>query len=101
MYKATNDQSYLNEARNIVDAVLRSGSLNPNGILKEYGCGDGDCGMDGPSFKGAFVRNLGELNRVLNGRPYSEWLMNQAASNWNNNRFPLLIIILQNENDGY
>ncbi|ODM94048.1 Mannan endo-1,6-alpha-mannosidase DFG5 [Orchesella cincta] len=86
LFKATRDQNYLTEARKIADAVMNSGALNPNGILREYGCGDGDCGVDGASFKGAFVRNLGELNRELDGRPYSEWLRNQAASNWNNNR---------------
>lgn len=87
LFKATRDENYLNEARKIVDAVLRSGSLNPNGILTDYGFGNGDGGGDGPTFKGVFVRNLGELNREsLQGKPYTEWLRNQAASNWNNNK---------------
>lgn len=38
------------------------------------------------SFKGVFVRNLGELNRYLANRPYSSWLQSQADSIWANNR---------------
>lgn len=89
LFKGTQDQVHLTDARRIADAVLKSGSLNPNGILREYGCGNGDCGADGPTFKGVFVRNLGELNRELADRPYSDWLKKQAESNWNNNRNPL------------
>lgn len=37
LFKATAQQSYINEARAIADAVLRSPQLNPNGVLFEYG----------------------------------------------------------------
>lgn len=49
----TGDGSYIQLARDIVDAVLVS-ALNPSGVLYEYGCegGGGDCGGDGASFKG-------------------------------------------------
>lgn len=84
--KATNQQSYIDEAKRIVEAVFRSDRLTPNGILTDYGCEPGDCGGDVPSFKGSFVRNLGELNRYLPDRPYTTWLQNQANSIWDNNR---------------
>jgi len=86
--KGTGDSMYIDEARKIADAVLASPDLNRNGILYEYGCegGGGDCGGDGPTFKGVFVRNLGELDRALPGRPYKSWLEAQAEANWNNNR---------------
>lgn len=82
------DGSYIKLATDITNAVIQSSNLNPNGILYEYGCegGGGDCGGDGPSFKGIFTRNLGELDRYLPNRPYKSWLEAQAASNWNNNR---------------
>ncbi|KAJ6648380.1 Mannan endo-1,6-alpha-mannosidase DCW1 [Pseudolycoriella hygida] len=82
LFKGTADQNYINEAKSIADAVIRSTSLNPNGVLFDYGCeqGNGDCGNDGPSFKGIFNRNLGELDRVLEGRPYLSWLVAQTDS---------------------
>ncbi|CAL8109371.1 unnamed protein product [Orchesella dallaii] len=86
LHKATNDQSYIDEAKKIVEAVFQSNQLTPNGILTDYGCEPGDCGGDVPTFKGVFVRNLGELNRFLPDRPYTTWLQNQANSIWDNNR---------------
>jgi predicted alpha-1,6-mannanase (GH76 family) len=86
--RATGDANYLAEARLIADAVLRSTYLNDqNGILFEP-CehGGGDCGGDGPSFKGIFMRNLGELNRVLPGHPYSPYLEKQAGAIYVNTR---------------
>lgn len=46
----------------------------------------GDCGGDGPSFKGVFARNLGELDRILEGRPYRPWLIAQTDANYQRNR---------------
>lgn len=37
LFMATSEQSYITEARNIADAVLRSTQLNPRGILFDYG----------------------------------------------------------------
>lgn len=37
LYKATGNQTYINEAKSIADAVLRSPNLNPNGVLFDYG----------------------------------------------------------------
>jgi len=77
--KAKSNSSYLDIARKIADAATHSTHLNPNGILKES-CEAGDCGGDGPSFKGIFVRNLGELDRALQGRPYLAYLKRNADS---------------------
>lgn len=48
--------------------------------------GGGDCGGDGPSFKGVFARNLGELDRFLEERPYRPWLIAQTDANYQHNR---------------
>jgi len=77
--KAKSNSSYLDVARKIADAATHSTHLNPNGILRES-CEGGDCGGDGPSFKGIFVRNLGELDRALQGRPYLAYLKKNADS---------------------
>jgi len=77
--KATSNASYFDIARKIDDAVTQSTHLNPNGILRES-CESGDCGGDGTSFKGIFVRNLGELDRALKGRPYLAYLKKNADS---------------------
>lgn len=88
LFKATGDQNYITEARAIADAVLSSPQLSPDGVLFDYGCeeGGGDCGQDGPTFKGVFVRNLGELDRILVGRPYRNWLNAQTNSLHQRNR---------------
>jgi predicted alpha-1,6-mannanase (GH76 family) len=81
--KATGDANYINRARQIADAVIASNYLSPNGILREP-CEGGDCGGDGPSFKGAFIRNLGELNRALSNRPYSNYIQNNVRAIYEN-----------------
>jgi len=77
--RATGDASLLATARQLAGAATASAGLNPGGILREP-CEPGGCGGDGPSFKGAFVRNLGELDRVLADRPYAAYLARQASS---------------------
>jgi hypothetical protein len=77
LYQATGQGSLLTSARQIADAATTSTYLNPGGVLTEP-CEGGDCGGDGPSFKGAFVRGLGELNAVVSGHPYTGWLQHQA-----------------------
>ena len=78
LYKATNDHNYLSEAQAIADAVVKSSHLNSNGILREPGESD-DCTNDSASFKGAFIRGLGELSRALNNR-YHDYIVNNAQS---------------------
>ena len=85
LYKATHDYSVLTRARQIADAATQSGGLNANGITREP-CESGDCGLDGASFKGPFVRGLGALNDLLSDHPYTDYLQRQANSAYANDR---------------
>lgn len=80
LYRATNDSSVLTAAQQIADANTGSSSLNnSSGVLTDP-CETGDCGGDGPSFKGADIRGLAKLNSVLSGHPYTAYLQRQANS---------------------
>ncbi|RZQ64001.1 glycosyl hydrolase [Amycolatopsis suaedae] len=78
MHRATGDATLLTRARDLADASTTAESLNPGGILREP-CEGGDCGVDGPSFKGIYTRGLGGLNAVSSGR-YDAYLRRQADS---------------------
>ncbi|HVX47317.1 MAG TPA: glycoside hydrolase family 76 protein, partial [Mycobacteriales bacterium] len=78
---ATGDRGYLTQARTLAGASTTSTFLNPNGVLTEP-CEANGCGGDGPTFKGVYVRNLGELNASLTGRPYQDYLVRQATTAW-------------------
>jgi len=82
---ATHDASYLGAARVLADASTRSGFLNPGGVLTEP-CEANGCGADGPTFKGVYVRNLGELSAALHGRPYQPYLDRQAHAAYAHDR---------------
>ena len=61
--RATGDDSYLTAAGRLADASTRDAAIIKNGVLTEpCEAGGGNCGADGPSFKGAYIRGLGELN---------------------------------------
>ncbi len=75
--RATGDAGLLTRARQLGTASTTSSQLNSNGILRDP-CESGDCGADGPSFKGAFARGLRALNLALADRPFTTYLRRQA-----------------------
>lgn len=88
LYQAEGNLTYITEARAIADAVIASKVLNDGyGVLWEP-CfqSEPDCGPNAPCFKGIFMRNLAELDRVLEDRPYSAYIRKQADSNYLKNR---------------
>jgi len=87
--KATNNSAYLTSARQLADASTTAASLHTaDGILREP-CENGDCGGDGPSFKGAHVRGLGKLNAALPDHPYTSYLQRQADRAFTADRTPM------------
>ena len=82
---ATGDQGYLTRARTLADASTGADQLTVDGVLTES-CEENGCDINGPSFKGIYVRNLGELNRVLDDHPYTDYLAKQATTAHDNDR---------------
>ena len=83
--RGTGDDRYLERARELADASTTSETLNVDGVLTEP-CEQSGCDVDAPSYKGIYVRNLGELNRALEDHPYSEYLIEQASIANDHNR---------------
>src|ERR1700722_3300390 len=80
----TGDQGYLRAGELIADAALR-GLAGPAGILTEP-CEPSGCDGDQAQFKGIFVRNLHEFQR-LGGQPaYRAFILANADSIWRNAR---------------
>jgi predicted alpha-1,6-mannanase (GH76 family) len=86
LFKATKDRDLLTQARTLADASTTNAAINTDGILHDPGDKPGGGGADGPSFKGAYVRGLAELNTLLPDRPYTNYLWRQADSAHANDR---------------
>jgi predicted alpha-1,6-mannanase (GH76 family) len=80
LYKTTGDIAYLNQATTIADATTIF-LVDGNGILREP-CESGDCGGDGPQFKGIFIRYLAYLYDVTRKSAYYNFLFKNAHSVW-------------------
>ena len=90
LYKATGNVSFVESARAVAGAVLASDLLVQDGILTEDCPPDLDCDLDGPVFKGVFVRYLALLDRELplpaSDRPYRAFIEANARSAYENAR---------------
>ncbi|KAK0629630.1 glycoside hydrolase [Bombardia bombarda] len=88
---ATGDVGYVREAVPIAVAAVKKLTTTVDGVvvIREVDRCEPDCGLDGPQFKGVFVRNLGYLvvavstapERVLKGA-----IEANARSVWNRDR---------------
>jgi predicted alpha-1,6-mannanase (GH76 family) len=82
--ETTGDPAYLERAKALADASTTSSFLNPDGVLTEP-C-EPDCGADGPTFKGVYVRNLAELAAATDSGAYLNYLDRQAKVSWKRGR---------------
>jgi predicted alpha-1,6-mannanase (GH76 family) len=83
LYKATGTASYLTRAQQIADAAITR-LIDANGVLKEP-C-EPNCGGDGPTFKGVFVRHLAYLNETQPQQRYRDFLAKNADALWQKSR---------------
>jgi predicted alpha-1,6-mannanase (GH76 family) len=84
LYKDTGNTLYLNQATAIADAATAT-LVDGSGILREP-CETGDCGGDGPQFKGIFLRYLAYLYDVTRKPAYYTFLYKNAHAVWFNDR---------------
>jgi predicted alpha-1,6-mannanase (GH76 family) len=86
MYRITGDLFYLAQAEAIADANIAF-NVDDKHILYEKGCeSSGDCGNDGPQFKGIFMQNLAYLFTLDNKQPYKQFILKNAAAIWAHDR---------------
>ncbi len=80
LYKVTGDITYLSQATAIANATILN-LVDANGILREP-CESGNCGGDGPQFKGIFIRYLAYLYDVTRNQSFYNFLFKNAHSVW-------------------
>ncbi|OIW33263.1 putative glycosyl hydrolase [Coniochaeta ligniaria NRRL 30616] len=87
LYRATKNQRYIAVAKQIADAVVGSGTLVVNGVLREPCEAAGDCDYNQQAFKGIFMRYLGVLDEVLcSTHPYRAFIRSNAETAWRGDR---------------
>jgi predicted alpha-1,6-mannanase (GH76 family) len=91
MYEITGDRGYLEQGEFIADAALREltspPAASPPGILAEPGeIGTAPKDADLPQFKGIFVRNLYDFYLQSRRPAYSDFMLTNARSIWDNAR---------------
>ncbi|KAI9735722.1 MAG: hypothetical protein M1818_006330 [Claussenomyces sp. TS43310] len=77
---ATGNNSLIDIASGIANAVINSTTLSPDGILTETCSSESACEPNGGAFKGIFMRYLGKLNSALPSHPYDSYIDTQARS---------------------
>lgn len=85
MYRITGDLFYLAQAEAIADANIAF-NVDDRHILYEKGCESGDCGNDGPQFKGIFMKNLAYLFTIDNKQSYRQFILKNATAIWTHDR---------------
>jgi predicted alpha-1,6-mannanase (GH76 family) len=87
LYRATKDKAYLSAAKQIADAVLASGTLVADGVLREPCEAAGGCDFNQQAFKGIFMRYLGRLDEALGAtHPYRAFIHTNAEAAWRGDR---------------
>lgn len=74
--RLTGNEAYLDQAEAIASAAITT-LVDAQGILREP-CEEGDCGADGPQFKGIFTRNLMYLYETTSNDDYKQFLLHNA-----------------------
>lgn len=86
LHRATGESRYLDKGQQIATAAMNTLRHGITGALRENGCESGNCGADGPLFKGIFMRNLYELNQRRFNQSNKNFMTLNADVIWANNR---------------
>jgi hypothetical protein len=87
LYRATRDPQILTAVKRLADAAIGPNALVTNGVLTETcDATDQTCDDNGKQFKGIFMRYWTDLVDTTRDRHYADFLDQQAASIWDNDR---------------
>ncbi|MEV5963455.1 glycoside hydrolase family 76 protein [Kribbella sp. NPDC051952] len=87
LWRATHDPKLLTTVRRLADAAIAPGGLVTDGVLTEYCDAPGrTCDDNGKQFKGIFMRYWMDLADTTHDRRYTDFVDQQAATVWNNDR---------------
>ncbi|KAH8693562.1 glycoside hydrolase [Talaromyces proteolyticus] len=89
LYKATNNQTYLEQAAALANASSAAGSsvTDSNGILHD-GCDESDnCDETAEMFKGPYMRGLRKLQLAYPHDNWKNFIITNAQSIWNNDLY--------------